>query len=544
MPSREGRRRGAGWPTSELGDYAIGTVVGPILLLRPLLTAPGPCGWAFPVELELWRNGRAENFLGMALPACKTKIVATIGPASSSPEVLRALLEAGMNVARINFSHGTTAEKALWVARLREASARTGRRVAILGDLPGPKLRIGDLVREPVELGAGRPFVLTTEPRPGDETGVWIDFEPLPHLVRPGQLLFLNDGLVQIEVESVVGREIRGRVRVGGELRSRKGLNVPGLDLGPSAFTELDRACLKVAAELGLDMISQSFVQRAQDVHAVREAARGLGYDPMVIAKIERALALDHLDEILDAADGVMVARGDLGVEIPIERMALVQKTIIREANRRGKPVITATQMLESMTTSRLPTRAEATDVANAILDGTDALMLSAESAIGRYPVESVAMLARIAAAVEPVAPRAQTPCDNLGTDLGSWDLRDVVARAVAETFDCTGAVAVLVPTLSGATARSVARYRLPGWIVAVSPVEATCQRLLLTRGVWSEHHLVRPPDWNAYARAWARQHGLRGKAMLLTEGPSPANPRANHRLEILALAEDDLPAS
>ena len=476
----------------------------------------------------------------MALPLHKTKIVATIGPASARAEVLEAMLRAGMAVARLNFSHGDLEEKAGKVAMLRAAARAAGRRLALLADLPGPKLRIGQLAREPIELQSGQPFVLSTDGRVGDEHGVSVDYPALPRLVRPGQWLFLNDGLVQIEVVEVAGDRIMGRVRVGGELRSRKGLNVPGLDLGGSAFTEQDRACLEAAAGLGIEIVSQSFVQRAADVRAVRAAARALGYEPMVIAKIERALALEHLDEILDEADGVMVARGDLGVEVPIEQIALVQKRIIREANRRGKPVITATQMLESMVHSRLPTRAEATDVANAILDGTDAVMLSAESAVGRHPVEAVAMLARIAAAVEPVVPRpAGSPADCPAGPEGVPDFRQVVARAVAETFDCTGAVAVLVPTLSGVTARSVARYRLPGWVVAVSPNESTCQRLLLSRGVWPEHEPVRPADWRVYARNWLDRHGLQGRTLLLTEGPSPAHPDARHRMEILDLGSN-----
>ena len=476
----------------------------------------------------------------MELPPHKTKIVATIGPASSEPAVMEAMIRAGMNVARLNFSHGSFEEKAVLVQRLRAAAAAVGRRVAILADLPGPKLCIGPLAEEPIELMAGDPFCLTTEPLPGTRDCVSVEFPALPRVVRPGQMLYLNDGLVQIEVERVEPTTVHGRVRVGGELRSRKGLNVPGVDLGLSAFTERDRTCLQQAWQLGIEIVSQSFVQRAADVTAVREAARAWGYQPMVIAKIERGLALQHLDEILAAADGLMIARGDLGVEVPIERMALVQKQIIRAAVQAAKPVITATQMLESMVASRLPTRAEATDVANAILDGTDAVMLSAESAIGRFPVEAVAMLARIARAVEPEWDRVggrKIECQRPPGQ--SADLRDVIARVVVEAFACTEAAAVLVPTLSGATARSVARFRLPAWVIAVSPHEATCQRLLLSYGVWPEYEPQRPMDWNAYARTRARRYGLQGGRVLLTEGPSPENPRANHRMEIIELGPD-----
>lgn len=450
---------------------------------------------------------------------------------------MEAMIRAGMSVARLNFSHGSFEEKAVLVRRLRAAAAAVGRRVAILADLPGPKLRIGALAEEPVELRAGDPFRLTPEPVLGTRDCVSVEFPALPRVVQPGQRLYLNDGLVQIEVERVEPTMIHGRVRVGGELRSHKGLNLPGVDLGLCAFTERDRLCLQQAWQLGIEIVSQSFVQRAADVHAVRETAMAWGYQPMVIAKMERGLALQHLDEILAAADGLMIARGDLGVEVPIERMALVQKQLIHAARRAAKPVITATQMLESMVASRIPTRAEATDVANAILDGTDAVMLSAESAIGRFPVEAVSMLARIASTVEPELDRlgaGQAEC--LRPEGRGIDLRDVIARVVVEAFACTEATAVLVPTLSGATARSVARFRLPAWVIAVTPHETTCQRLLLSYGVWPEHEPQRPADWKAYALTWARRHGWNGTRMLLTEGPSPENPRANHRMEILEL--------
>lgn len=474
----------------------------------------------------------------MQLPAHKTKIVGTLGPASRSPELIEAMIRAGMNVARLNFSHGDFADKAELIANLRAAARAAGRRVAILADLPGPKMRIGRLVPEPIELQAGQRFTLTTEEVAGDVSRVSVSFPGLPRVVRPGHVLFLNDGLVQLVVETVQPPEIVCRVRVGGELRSRKGLNLPGIDLGICAFTEHDRACLEFALAHGVDAVSQSFVQSADDVHAVRAAASALGRQPFVIAKIERAAALQHVDEILAAADGIMIARGDLGVEVPIEQIAVIQKDLVQRANRLGKPVIIATQLLESMTTSRLPTRAEATDVANAILDGTDAVMLSAESALGRYPVEAVAMLARIAAAVEPTRPRSPV-CAALRSERlqGQVQLRDLIALAVEDTFEHVTPAAVLVPTLSGATARSITRFRLPAWIIAVSPQEATCQQLLFSYGVWPEHEPRLPDSWNAFARDWARRRQLPGQWMLLTEGPSPVHPEANHRLEIIELA-------
>ena len=337
----------------------------------------------------------------MDLPAHKTKIVATIGPASDSPEMLERLIRAGLNVARLNFSHGAFDEHAARIGRIRAAQQAAGRRVAIMADLPGPKMRVGTISPEPVDLRPGEPFTLTALQEPGTPARVSVSFARLPRVVKPGDRLFLNDGLIQLKVDGVEADDVRCHVVVGGELRSRKGLNMPGIDLGISAFTDHDRACMAFALEHGVDAVSQSFVETAADITAVRDAAHALGYRPFIIAKIERSSALDHYDEILAAADGVMVARGDLGVEVPIESIAITQKSLIARANLAGKPVITATQMLESMVASRIPTRAEATDVANAILDGTDAVMLSAESAVGRFPEEAVAMLAKIAAATE-----------------------------------------------------------------------------------------------------------------------------------------------
>ena len=347
--------------------------------------------------------------MNAAFPAHKTKIVATIGPASESPEMLQRLIRAGLNVARLNFSHGDFSKHAEVVARIREAERATGRRVAIMADLPGPKMRLGKIAPEPIQLVPGDRFTLTNEDIVGDARRVSMSFEPLPRVVKPGNRLFLNDGLVQLVVERVAGNDVECTVAVGGELRSRKGLNLPGIDLGISAFTEHDRACLEFALGAGVDAVSQSFVERAADIEAVRAAAAKIGRVPFVIAKIERSDALAHYDEILAVADGIMVARGDLGVEVPIEEIAHTQKQLIAKANLAGKPVITATQMLESMISSRLPTRAEATDVANAILDGTDCVMLSGESAMGKFPEEAVTMLAKIAAFTED-APPAREP--------------------------------------------------------------------------------------------------------------------------------------
>jgi pyruvate kinase len=323
-------------------------------------------------------------------------------------------------------------------------------------------------------------------------------------------------------------------------LRSRKGLNLPGIDLGIHAFTEHDRDCLRFALEQGVDAVSQSFVETAEDIMAVREAASSMGHHPFIIAKIERAGARRHMDDILAAADGIMIARGDLGVEIPIEQIALAQKQIMRKANVLGKPVITATQMLESMTTNRLPTRAEATDVANAILDGTDCVMLSGESAIGAYPVESVAMLSKIARTIEPHRPshyvrEALTDFENKEQILPT----DLIALSVERTLEHILPAAVIVPTHSGASARGITRFRLPVWIAGVSSVEATCQGLQFSYGVYPVHEPDHPENWNAFAKEWLESQGVEGDIVVLTEGPSTRHPDANNRMEIIDLTRE-----
>ena len=473
----------------------------------------------------------------MAFPASKTKIVCTIGPASDSLDILERLIRAGMNVARLNFSHSDFAEHQAVIGRIREASRTTGQRVAIMADLPGPKIRLGQFAEEPVKLRVGDTFTLTTEEIEGTGDRVSVTFAELPQAVRPGDRLFLNDGLIQLKVLEPVGREVRCEVLIGGQLSSRKGLNLPGIDLGISAFTDHDRHCLAFALENGVDAISQSFVENANDLAAVRKAAADLGHDPFLIAKIERVGALDHIDDILQAADGIMVARGDLGVEIPIAQIAIVQKKLIWKANRLGKPVITATQMLESMTTNRRPTRAEATDVANAVLDGTDAVMLSGESAMGQFPVDAAEMLATIAANIEPlriVFPvREEQSASDRDEDVS---LPDLIARSVVTTSQRITPAAVIVPTHSGTTARRITRFRLPVWITAVSSYEKTCQDLLFSYGVFPVCEPEHPTDWRSWIRNWLKVQELSGQLVVMTEGPSRKHPERNNRMEIVNL--------
>ena len=476
----------------------------------------------------------------MTLPSNKTKIVCTIGPASESPEIMEQMIRAGMNVARLNFSHGDFDSHKKIIENLRAVARATGQRVTIMADLPGPKMRIGQLDKEPIELEPGASFILTTEDILGDSGRVSVTFDRLPQSVKPGDTLYLNDGYIQIEVVRVEGNDVHCQVLVGGELRSRKGLNLPGIDLGISAFTERDRQCLEFALKQGVDAVSQSFVETATDITAVRDAAAAMGHNPFIIAKIERSRAEDNLEGILEVSDGIMIARGDLGVEIPIEKIAVAQKHLIHLANLKGKPVITATQMLESMTTIRRPTRAEATDVANAILDGTDCVMLSGESAMGMYPVEAVEMLARIAASIEPhrQSHQVREALRGVGHE-ENLNLKDLIALSVETTLERISPAAVFVPTRSGASARSITRFRLPVWIAGISSQEATCQDLQFSYGVYPVHEPDHPEDWKAYVRGFLGSHGLGGNLVVLTEGPSAKHPEGNNRMEIIDLNLD-----
>ena len=467
----------------------------------------------------------------------KTKIICTIGPASGSPEIMKQMIGAGMSIARLNFSHGDFTAHRNVIENLRAASRSMDARIAIMADLSGPKMRIGTVTPEPKELKAGDNFVLTTDQAADGAERVSVSFPGLTQAVKPGNTLFLNDGYIQLKVTGVQGNDVACTVLVGGEIRSRKGQNLPGIDLGISAFTERDRECLKFALENGVDAVSQSFVERSADIEAVRKAAEDLGYHPFIIAKIERSGALEHIEEILGAADGIMVARGDLGVEIPIEDIAIVQKRIIKLANMLGKPVITATQMLESMVDNRRPTRAEATDVANAVLDGTDCVMLSAESAMGRYPVDAVAMLAKISLASEAQRPQNTVQGLSGGIDLkGKVRPEQLIAISIESCLEYAVPAAVFVPTRSGAAARSLARFRLPVWIVGISTREETCRHLQFSAGVFPVCEAQTPDDWKVYTKAWVDAHGLKGDLAVVTYGPSPRHPETNHCMEIIDL--------
>ncbi len=474
----------------------------------------------------------------MTLPSKKTKIVCTIGPASQEVSVLEQLIRNGMNVARINFAHGDYVAHARAIASVRQAATNVGSRVAIMGDLPGPKMRIGELAAEPIFLERGQSFTLQTEPTIGDQFHASLDFDALTTAFKPGDRIFINDGYIQLEVAETLDNAVRCIVLVGGELRSRKGVNFPGIDLGISAFTPQDQEILAFCAEQRVDAVSQSFVQGPDDIHVVREAATALNYTPFLIAKLERVEAVKNLDAILQVVDGIMVARGDLGVEIPIEEVAIVQKQMIRQANRYGKPVITATHMLESMIHNRRPTRAEATDVANAILDGTDCVMLSGETAVGSFPEETVAVMARIAQVAEAQGTVNDT-IEALITGEGSHrdlSLEDRTALGVYHSARELEPAIIFTPTTNGATPRRLARFKLPAWIVALSSRERTCQQLQFSYGVYPVYETKSPPSWENFARQWCEQEGITGPLALFTEGTGKIRPGGSTRISILYL--------
>jgi pyruvate kinase len=409
-----------------------------------------------------------------------SKIVCTIGPASRSPRTIDRLLRAGMDVARLNFSHGSHANHAESIVMLRTAAAQIHKPIAILADLQGPKIRTGPLAGgAPVILRTGQKFVITTARVLGDSTRVSTVFKPLPREVHRGDRILLSDGLIELRVERVLGREVMCEVVNGGALGEHKGINLPGVKLRVPALTPKDREDLLFALKHGANYIAVSFVRRPEDVALAKSLVRRTGKDTPIIAKLEKPEAIENLDAILRVADGVMVARGDLGVEMNPERVPVVQKTIIKRAREFRRPVITATQMLESMTENPRPTRAEASDVANAIFDGSDAVMLSAETATGKYPVEAVSMMARIIEEAEGSITEFPRPAPQ-----ERLKVAETIAELVCHASRELHMKLIAVFTHSGFTARLISRYRPLVPIIAFSPEEETRRRMALIWGV------------------------------------------------------------
>ena len=415
----------------------------------------------------------------MSKMPCKTKIVATVGPASSSPEMIRRLMKVGVDVFRLNFSHGENAQKLELIKVIHQVSDKLGHQVGILADLQGPKIRTGKMAGEGMMLVKGQDVVITTDDVLGADGVIPTIYRSLPHDVHPGSRILLDDGLLELKVVALEGERVRCLVVTGGLLKNNKGINLPGVNVSAPCLTEKDLIDLDFALEAGVDFIALSFVRTAEDIEQIKQIIALKGKDTPVVAKIEKPEALRNFKKILEATDAVMVARGDLGVEIEPEKVPIHQKKIIQACNKAGKPVITATQMLDSMIRNPRPTRAETSDVANAIIDGTDAIMLSAETASGDFPIESVETMVRIAKDVESA---------NLHVNGGPSKVVTTTAQAVAESSCRTAATlnakAIVVFTRSGSTAALMAAFRPSTPIIAFTASLEIRRRLSLFWGV------------------------------------------------------------
>jgi pyruvate kinase len=410
-----------------------------------------------------------------------TKIVATIGPASRDPEVLERLVAAGMDVARLNFAHGNAEEHAETCGRIREAAEKVGRVVAILGDLPGPKLRLGPVAGGVTELGRGAEVVLTQDQSEGTAERLPVAWKGLGELVDEGDICYLADGAVRLRVKGVQDGDVSTEVEVGGSVASRQGINLPNLTVSLPAVSEDDLEMVDAGLDMGLDFLALSFVRRREDLEPVREHLRSRGRELPLIAKIEKPQAASNAEEIVEHADAVMMARGDLGIELPIEEVPLVQKRILAMAGRRAVPTITATQMLESMVQSSRPTRAEVADVANAIFDGTDAVMLSQETAVGKYPVEAVEMMASIAETTERELPYGRWLAER-GPQANN-QYHAIAFGAVGAVYQL-GLKAIVAPTRTGTTVRLISSYRPRAPVLAVSMHPDVVRQCCLLWGV------------------------------------------------------------
>jgi pyruvate kinase len=460
----------------------------------------------------------------------RAKIVCTLGPATSSPEQIAALVAAGLDVARLNMSHGDhDAHRAAYHA-VRAAADASGRSVGVLVDLQGPKIRLGRFASGPVMLAPGQEFTITGEHVPGDQGEVSVSYQGLAGDVRPGTTLLVDDGRVVLEVTGVEGLAVRTRVVVGGPVSDHKGLNLPGVRVSVPALTAKDADDLRFALALRADMIALSFVQGPEDIEPVRKIMDEAGVRLPVIAKIEKPQAVAALGEIVATFDGIMVARGDLGVELPLEQVPLVQKRAIRLARQAAKPVIVATQMLESMISAPRPTRAEASDVANAVLDGADAVMLSAETSVGAYPVQAVATMAQIIVAAEqdwPFTALAEPPETTGGA----------IARAAGEVGAAVGARALVAFTMTGDTARRLARCRSPIPLLAFTTEPATRSQLALT---WGAEPFLVPPvehtdDMVRQVEGALRDIGrcAQGDLVVIVAGSPPGTPGSTNAMRV-----------
>ena len=411
----------------------------------------------------------------------KTKIVCTIGPATESEEKLRELMDAGMNVCRLNFSHGDFAEHQKRVDNIRKITASDGRVVAIMQDLCGPKIRIGTFKDNAIMLNRGDRFTLTTDDFEGTQEKVHINYPALPKEVKPGNLIMLQDGTKKLEVIEVKGNDIITKVISGGRLSGRKGVNVPGANLSVKSLTDKDRADLEFGIKNNVDFVALSFVRRSSDISELREILNKAGSKAQIVAKIETPEALEDIDKIIELTDAVMIARGDLAIEIPAEEVPLVQKLIIHKCNSAGKPVITATQMLESMIKNPVPTRAEISDIANAIIDGTDAIMLSEETTLGEFPVAAVEIMTRVALRVE----KEVFTRDTIAEYEVSHGITDVMSQSAVRASHNVGASLIVALTRQGRTPKMISRYRPAEIVLAMTDNKECLNKLILSYGCY-----------------------------------------------------------
>jgi pyruvate kinase len=459
----------------------------------------------------------------MQLPNHKTKIVCTIGPASSSEEVLKELIISGMNVARLNFSHGDLEDHRKIITRIRNVSAELDMVVAIMADLPGPKIRVGKIKNEPMILVKGQKIILTSRHVESTDSLIPVHYHQLADSVSTGKYVYLNDGFIQLMCDSVEGDDVHCSVVVGGPLFSNKGLNLPGSNIFINPITGRDLEIVDFGLEMDLDIYCLSFIESQEDIIQIRNYAADKGKDIFIVAKIERENAVLNIDSILRETDAVMIARGDLGVEIPIQDVPIVQKDIIHKANISSTPVITATQMLESMIENIRPTRAEATDVANAIIDGTDALMLSAETAVGKYPVEAVMTMVRIARSTELWRGKSKVGIDliKMAINKNNPDVEDMISMQVTDALVTLPVNSVITPTVSGKTPRNISRFRPTKWIFAFSRYPHTCERLALQYAVFPLYVEGEVDDWECYSVAELKRMNLvqKGDMAIFTQG-------------------------
>jgi pyruvate kinase len=462
----------------------------------------------------------------------RAKIVCTLGPASASPERLAALVAAGLDVARLNMSHGTQDAHRQAYQAVRDASDAAGHSVGVLVDLQGPKIRLGTFAAGPVRLSAGQEFSITTEDVPGDSSQASTTYRGLADDVGPGDRVLIDDGRIALEVQSVRGASVRTRVLVGGMVSDHKGLNLPGVKVNVPSLTAKDAADLRWALRLRADMIALSFVQGPEDAGPARRIMDEAGVSLPLIAKIEKPQAVQALPEVIEAFDGIMVARGDLGVELPLEQVPMAQKRMIALARDKARPVIVATQMLESMISSPRPTRAEASDVANAVLDGADALMLSAETSVGDYPVQTVETMARIIVEAERECLQAAPSLRRVPTTTGG-----AIARAAAEVGAIVGAKALVAFTMTGETARRLARYRSPIPLLAFTPQLSTRSQLALT---WGVETFIVPPVVHTDDMVHQVESALlgigrcdKGDRIIIVAGSPPGSPGRTNALRV-----------